>query len=118
MPCDYSKYPANWKEIRASILERAQHRCELCGVANYAVGYRNWAGLFVPLSGVKAGDPIVDLRTRAFKIVLTVAHIDNDTTHNAPGNLLALCQKCHNGHDAHYRAANRKARKRLTTDPQ
>jgi hypothetical protein len=33
-------------------------------------------------------------------IVLTVAHLDRDITHNNPDNLAALCQKCHLGHDA------------------
>lgn len=27
MPCDYSLYPDNWKDIRASILKRAAHCC-------------------------------------------------------------------------------------------
>lgn len=30
------RYPKNWKEIRQKILERAKHRCEICGVENYA----------------------------------------------------------------------------------
>lgn len=31
-PENKSRYPANWQEIRASILKRANNRCEFCGV--------------------------------------------------------------------------------------
>ena len=46
MPCDYSKYPINWKsEIRPAILERAKNRCEKCGVQNYSLILRGqWRG--------------------------------------------------------------------------
>lgn len=33
------------------------------------------------------------------KIILTVAHLDRDRTNNHPGNLAALCQRCHLNHD-------------------
>jgi hypothetical protein len=36
MPCDYSRYPANWfTEIRPRILARAGDQCERCGVPNH-----------------------------------------------------------------------------------
>lgn len=35
MPCDYRKYPNNWKTIRKKILDRAENRCELCNAENY-----------------------------------------------------------------------------------
>lgn len=44
MPCDYSKYSPNWPAIREHILERANHRCERCGVPQYSVGYRDERG--------------------------------------------------------------------------
>lgn len=53
LPIDYSKYPPNWKKIRARILKRAENRCEFCGAHNYG-----WRG-----------------KTR---IILTVAHLDHD----------------------------------------
>lgn len=31
MPCDYSRYPANWREIRSRILKRAGNGCECRG---------------------------------------------------------------------------------------
>lgn len=67
-------YPANWKDIRAQILDRAAHCCEWCSIPNYS--YREKT-----------------------KIVLTIAHLDHDPTNNDPSNLKAGCQKCHLGHD-------------------
>ena len=75
-------YPADWPEIRARILERAQNRCEWCGVEH--LSYRGTA-----------------------KIVLTVAHLDHDPRNNADDNLAALCQRCHNRHDAEHRRQTR-----------
>lgn len=59
MPCDYRRYPADWPARRARILERAKAggerpRCEQCGVPNYAVGYRDHLGAFVPISAENA----------------------------------------------------------------
>jgi len=51
MPCNYKDYPANWKEIRATALNRANHQCQFCGLPNHAVGYRDAAGRFVPNRG-------------------------------------------------------------------
>jgi hypothetical protein len=50
-PENVSRYPKEWKQIRAAILERAEHRCEDCRVPNYAVGFRDSAGAFHPLGG-------------------------------------------------------------------
>jgi len=73
MPCDYRDYPTNWKQIRKAILHRAGHRCELCNAENYKP---HW----------KTGS----------KVVLTIAHMDDDLKNNKLYNLLALCQRCHN----------------------
>ena len=45
------RYPAEWPAVRAAIMERAGDRCEWCGVPQYAVGYRDGAGEFVPGRG-------------------------------------------------------------------
>ena len=83
---DYSKYPPNWKDISRRIrFERAQNMCEWCGALNY---------LPHPITGSK--------------VMLTVAHLNHDTTDNREENLAALCQKCHLGHDAQYHAQNAK----------
>jgi 5-methylcytosine-specific restriction endonuclease McrA len=72
MPIDYRDYPPNWKAISLAVREAAQWRCEFCGA--------------------QQGQP--NPRTGA-RVVLTVAHLDHDTTHNERANLRALCQACH-----------------------
>jgi len=88
MPCDYSKYPLNWKtEIRPRILARAgqlivdgkiekQAKCENCGVLNRA-------------------------------------HLDHDPENHEvqDDRLAALCQYCHLRYDAPMKAARKKAEK-------
>lgn len=49
-PENRSRYPKDWKQIRASILKRADNRCEFCGVPNYTI------------------------RENGSKVVLTIAH--------------------------------------------
>ena len=80
MPCDYSRYPPDWKERRERILKRAENCCELCGVANYS--YRNGA-----------------------RIVLTIAHLDHDEDNwkVSDERLRAWCQRCHNRYDRAHR---------------
>jgi len=84
-PCDYSKYPDDWKQIRKNILKRACNMCELCEAVN---GGTHW-------------------KTNS-KVVLTIAHINQDINDNRDFNLLALCQRCHNKIDMPYRVDNRK----------
>lgn len=88
-------YPKNWKEIRERILARANNRCEFCGVENGTLVYKED---FVCKPGQIPG---------CYPVVLTIAHLDHDPTHNDPENLRALCQTCHNRYDAKHRAANR-----------
>lgn len=112
MPCDYKRYPKNWPEIRRQILERAGHRCERCGVKNYAIGYRNEVRQFVELAADKdsAGMNVECAAMEGVKIiriVLTIAHIHDPNPMNcAPENLQALCQRCHNMLDAQMRSRN------------
>ena len=97
MPIDYSQYPPNWKtEIRPAILERAGDCCEQCGVKNGDTGYRDKTGTFhhhFSLDETHWGP------YKLIQIVLTVAHLDHDRTHNDYSNLAALCQRCHLNHD-------------------
>lgn len=79
MPCDYTKYPPNWKtEIRPRILERADHKCEECAAENYQAH---------PITGSR--------------VVLTIAHLDHDPDNweVTDDRLKALCQKCHFSYD-------------------
>jgi hypothetical protein len=85
MPMDYRDYPPNWKETSLAVRQAAGWRCEFCGA--------------------QQGQP--NPRTGS-RVILTVAHLDHDTTHNARTNLRALCQACHLGLDRWQHVANRK----------
>jgi 5-methylcytosine-specific restriction endonuclease McrA len=86
-----SRYPRNWKAIRAQVLARAGSCCEGsprypdCRVANYAQH---------PATGSR--------------VVLTIAHLDHTPEHCELENLRAWCQRCHLTYDAAHHAANRK----------
>ena len=113
-------YPKNWDDIREKILARANNKCELCGLENHKLGFRDKTGKFFKLTkdekkGYLDGDHdhVLDEygdEYKIFKVILTVAHLNHDPTDNKPKNLKALCQKCHNSHDAKTRAINRKKR--------
>lgn len=79
-PENKSRYPKDWKQIRARILERAGNCCEFCGVPNYSI------------------------RPNGTKVVLTIAHLDHTPENCDPDNLRALCQKCHLTYDAKHHA--------------
>lgn len=92
MPIDYSEYHPEWKtRIRPAIMERAGHRCEGspkfpdCRAQNYK--------------------PHPDTGS---KVILTIAHLDQDITNNDYTNLKALCQRCHLAHDQESNIAKRK----------
>lgn len=116
MPCDYSKYPKDWKQTRASILEREGNRCKFCGVENGSVridGDRvvapDSADAFYAAEDWSAG-----IGPKPSKIVLTVAHLHNpDPMDCRAENLAALCQRCHNRLDMPMRQSN--ARKTRAT---
>ena|SRR5277367_549047 len=122
MPCDYTKYRSDWKEIRKRILEREGDCCKTCGVANGMVGYRDKDGKFYSSHFIedclenngrdlfddvlsncfdKKGNP-----TKPIKIVLTVAHLNHDVMDNSDDNLAALCQYHHLRHDIDQHKAN------------
>jgi 5-methylcytosine-specific restriction endonuclease McrA len=84
-----SRYPKDWKQIRASILERADNCCEFCGRRNHTTHINEKTGKVV-------------------KVVLTIAHLDHTPENCDPDNLRALCQKCHNAYDAKHRAETRR----------
>lgn len=47
---------------------------------------------------IKGGVPLAAIRTT--KVVLACAHLDHDPGNSSPGNLKALCQRCHIINDA------------------
>ena len=119
MPCNYKDYSPHWKTvIRPAILARAgagnpeNACCESCGVPNYAIGYRDQEGNFIELENNLANDTwIEENRIKVIKIVLTIAHLNHCTIDNRLENLIALCQRCHNGLDIEHRKASRKRNK-------
>lgn len=99
MPYDRSKYPSDWPEISRRIrFERAGNRCEWCGAVN---------GEPHPVTGGR--------------VTLTTAHIHNpDPADVRDENLAALCNSCHNRHDAPMRArhaAETRRRKKEALQP-
>ena len=88
-PENRSRYPKDWK-LRSRFVRfyRARNRCEWCGARNHEPH---------PLTGSR--------------VVLTTAHVFDDRPEaSSLMNLAALCQKCHNGHDAKGRLAGRRER--------
>lgn len=89
-PENLARYPKDWK-LRSRFVRfvRARGRCEWCGAAH---------GEPHPITGAR--------------VVLTTAHVHDDRP-EASGllNLAALCQKCHNAHDAAARRAGTRERR-------
>ena len=141
-PENKDRYPDDWDLRRRFVLMRAQNRCEWCGLHNYAVGQRAPDGRWRPLCGSGPCDaagqglswpslePLTYSEAREFAdsanewlearepkyivIVLTTAHIHDDRPEAASLlNLAALCQRCHNRHDAKARNRHRRDRKQV-----
>lgn len=92
MPCDYKKYPSDWKTlIRPRIIERGGNRCE--GSPAYP-DCRAENGKPHPVTGSK--------------VVLTVAHLNHKPMDCRDENLKLWCQMCHNTYDMPFRIKNRK----------
>ncbi len=86
-----SRYPKDWA-LRSRFVRfyRARNRCEWCGAENYQPH---------PITGSQ--------------VVLTTAHVyDHRPEAASLLNLAALCQRCHNQHDARMRQQHRKERQR------
>jgi 5-methylcytosine-specific restriction endonuclease McrA len=117
-PENKSRYPANWKEIRENILERANHKCEgvSCGLKNHSFVLRcNKSDAFISEDAnpeYVANFKLMFADHRRVKVVLTIAHLDHTPENCDPANLKAWCQKCHNEYDAPMRAAGRRERGR------
>jgi len=121
MPMQRDRYPVDWDAISRRIrFDRAQNRCEWCGVRNGAIGYRRASdGSFVEWEN----DGELPEAGRATRIVLTVAHLGTAHADGAPGdkhdkhdvrdeNLAALCQACHLRYDMDEHKANAAAPRR------
>lgn len=115
MPCDYSQYPADWKERRARVLARAgqivddngrvfaEACCEFCHAPNHTAIFRrkNDRLKWRYPNACDLGEDDPDYRPT--NVVLTIAHLDrtgppgpNDGPLDCPDDrLAALCQACH-----------------------
>lgn len=121
MPCDYSRYHPDWKSIRRQILDQANHCCEFCGVPNGVWVNRDAGGRWTIDTTIEPDAVVVGwgwgkAPRLPTKIVLTIAHLDHDTSNNDPCNLRALCQQCHLRWDAKHHqknAAETRRQKRL-----
>lgn len=121
------RYPPDWKQIRARILERAGHRCEFCGVPNHLWVWRDESGKWHRAGKRALQDagflkPPFDVacvfengrvgKIRVIQIVLTIAHLNHTPEDNRDENLKALCQRCHLNYDAKHHAKNAAATRR------
>lgn len=126
MPCDYSKYPSDWKQIRERILKRENHCCKFCHVDNHAcVHWNDQTKVYEPAAGNQYTDGIgqgehgykasrlvadhwnsMGEGAKWIVIVLTIAHLNHDTKDNREENLAALCQRCHLNYDKELHAVN------------
>jgi 5-methylcytosine-specific restriction endonuclease McrA len=117
-----------WKQVRAEILERAQHCCEKCGKPNGVEVLATSTAWFdsITVRWIHAGDRLVDLRPpvergrpccrpcapASLKIAqLGVAHINHNSADRRRRNLAAWCRECHLLFDVSKHAQTRAARK-------
>jgi hypothetical protein len=105
-PENRGRYPADWPEIRANILDRSAEwrvgsltfvaRCECMGEC----GRGSHPGRCPNIDGGSAYGT-------GSTVVLTVAHLDHMPEHNDPANLRAMCQGCHLHYDLEHHAETR-----------
>ena len=121
-------YPQNWARLSHVLKVACGWRCEACGVAHGAWGWRHDRdGAFVEVAkaGLAHRPPFTILDAdgiprRVIAIVLTAAHVDRTLEHGSMWDRLACwCQRCHLLHDQeqHRRnAASTRRRSMLTGD--
>lgn len=121
-PENKARYPKDWPQIRAAILERAGNKCEKCKAPNRTRIARGAgkdvdtymldnADVYCAESGQYLGrcrHSDYDL-LRMTDVVLTIAHLDHVPENCTPENLLALCQRCHLRYDQQHHQANAQA---------
>lgn len=122
MPIDYKRYPKNWKELRAKVLQRAGNKCEGCGVENYSILNKtdgrkpcqtDWDMIHSRIRHSHS-NMTESLKHHGFKkIILTIAHLDHDEENQdvTIDRLKALCQRCHLHYDVEEKKRRRKNKK-------
>ncbi len=106
-PENRSRYPKEWPEIRAKIIERAENRCECigeCGLHCHTHGPQRCTE--------RNGYPA---KWAKGLVVLTVAHLNHMPEDCRDENLKAMCQRCHLRYDGpHHTRSRRTNRDRET----
>jgi len=108
---DPERYPPNWPQIRAEILERAGHRCEGSPAFPDCRARNGWLRNNSTGEFCAPDDPISEAWELAdgdsvTRIVLTIGHLDHTPENCAASNLRAWCQRCHLNYDAKLHATN------------
>lgn len=129
MPCDYSRYPANWREIRSRILKRAGNGCECRGeCGDTHPGQFLFCGHIYEMDRCFAPNGVLIVRHESqlalwrsagtvashefgkpVKVVLTLAHLDHDPSSDDETRIRAFCQRCHLNYDAKQHAESARA---------
>lgn len=125
-PENRARYPSDWKlRSRFVRLFRAKGKCEWCGVEQYSLVERGVGRQVTAAypSHAEARQAMADMYATRYGVegeapcpwsivVLTTAHVFDDRP-EASGllNLAALCQRCHNNHDAKARRQGIKDRR-------
>lgn len=108
-----------WPEVRALVRARAAGRCECSGTCG---GHRGRCE--APDRGRIVRHPLRRGAWRlasgdepAIRVILACAHLDQDPRNHDPGNVAALCQRCHLLHDLRQHwATRRQTERRLRLD--
>ena len=124
-PENRDRYPKDWPEIRAAILERAGNKCEQCKAPNrtrIARGAGKDGDTYMLASAdvycADTGQHLGQCRhsnyalLRITEVVLTIAHLDHVPENCAPENLRAWCQRCHLRYDQQHHRSNSRATRR------
>ena len=124
-PENKARYPKDWPQIRAAILERAANCCERCKAPNrtlIARGTASDADTYMLMDGevrsAETGEKLGYARGSEYstkgitEIVLTIAHMDHTPENCEPQNLKALCQRCHLDYDKQHHAQTARTTRR------
>lgn len=86
-------YPKRWREIREAVKERAQHRCEVCGIEEGTIQVSRHTG-------------------RRYILYLHAAHLGDHPCDGRLRHLRCLCPACHMRLDRQHESQTRKSARR------
>lgn len=112
-PENRDRYPDDWLDIRARILERATR------LENDGDGWGPYSRITCECRG-ECGCHELKCTSEQYKphpvtgskVILTIAHLDHVPEHCEPENLRAMCQRCHLAYDADLHAQTRAVTRR------